>query len=210
MGTFRMFMQKDSIPSEVDIPNLGVREGEKKRTYVSSKAMNGVTGQIFSSNNCPDVFQGISIGEEEDLGSMCSHPAYLVPITSKPFAMAEKAGWEAKDELRLIAKTLIGQNSIVCVRAATIDDLNKVEPGKIPREAYWLDDTDFSVDSSGIHFYRYYVKNGEIRQVKFFRYYNQILHTEKVNVRAGILAVVVLGTIIKPKKKVEYSFLYTD
>ena len=54
-----------------------------------------------------------------------------------------------------------------------------------------------------------YVKNGEIRQVKFFRYYNQILHTEKVNVRAGILAVVVYETIIKPKKKVEYSFLYT-
>lgn len=208
MGTFRMFMQKDSIPSEVDIPNPGMMEGEEKRIYVSRKPVNGLANQTFTSKDCPERFCGVSIGEEEDLGNNSIHPAYLVPITSKPFSMYGKVGWEDKDELRLIAKTFIGQKGIACVRAATIDDLDKLSFSKIPRGIYWLGDTDFSVDSSGVHFYRYYMKNGEVKAVKFFRYYNQKLYLEKVNVQAGILSVVVFETIIKDKLNKEHNYLY--
>ena len=184
------FVNKGNIVPKISIPNPTWEEG---RVYVSKRVNNGWREQRFTSKEYPEIFKGTYIHDEYDQENGKLHPAYITVITKSNWIVSGKQGWLDVKELDYIPRKLLSQEGIANIRSARIEDFVGME---MPEGKFWLASQSFITDREGTHFYIPYAENGKIKNADIYHIdnSNRIYGSDA---SAGILAIVVLETVIK-------------
>lgn len=184
------FVGEGNVAPRISIPNPAY---EEERVYVSNRISNGWREQKFTSKEYPEIFMGTYIHDEYDHGNGKLHPAYMTIITKSNWTAAGKQGWLNVKELDSIPRKLLSQEGIANIRSARIEDFAGME---MPEGKFWLASPSFMTDKEGTHFYIPYVENGKIKNANTYHIDNSN-RIYGVEASAGILAIVVLETVIK-------------